>query len=365
MYGDKSEKVSKSIDSLKGIAMLGIILVHSRISFSGRCGILNCFINNGARGVQLMFVLNGYLIFKSLEHAGQKGMPLKEWYKRKALRILPLYWTFTAIHLLIFGRGERFYLGPLNEVSWLNIVCNLLCVHGFFPYYINSINVNWFIADLMLWYLIAPFLYKHLSSLKRIITAMFFIVPLAYSLLMILQRFPFISNEAIWNDYVSILCFLPELPVILLGCVIYWMERENTIAIIDKQMSSAILMFAFITMLFLVLGSNKFCLFSNIFSFAIVFAFVLLAELANSKGLLCNSVLTIMGRHSYGIYLSHLFVISFVWKVIDRMTSLPVGNGISVLLYFLMCICSLIVAVVVEKIYGYSMKLLKCRRIVG
>lgn len=361
MRGGKSGKTSKSIDSLKGLAMLGILLVHSRISFSGRYEILNCVINNGARGVQLMFVLNGYLIFKSLEHAFERGRTLKEWYKRKALRILPLYWIFTVLHLLIFGRGERFYLGPLKEVSWVNIICNVLCVHGFFPYYINSINVNWFVADLILWYLIAPFLYKHLNSLKKIITGMLLIVPLDYCLLMILQRFPLISNEAIWNDYISILCFLPELPVILLGCVIYWMERENKTAIMDIQMSRALFVFAFVTILFLIMGNNKFYLFSNIFSFALVFALIFITQLTNPIGLFCNTVLKIIGKHSYGIYLSHLFIISAVWKVMGNATE-PLGNRKSVLIYLIICGCSLIVAIVVEKAYGYIVNLLKIRR---
>ena len=365
MHESGTRETSKSIDSLKGIAMLGILLVHSRIIFSGKYEILNCVINSGARGVQLMFVLNGYLIFKSLDRAFQRETSLKEWYKRKALRILPLYWIFTILHLVVFGRGERFYLGPLKEVSWVNIICNLLCVHGFFPYYINSINVNWFIADLMIWYLIAPFVYKRLNSLKKILSGTLFIVPVVYCLIMVIQKHPIISNEAIWNDYVSILCFLPELPAILLGCIIYWLEKEHKTTVIDKQMSRGMLIFAFIAVLLLISGSNMFYVFSNIFSFALIFALILVIQLTNPTRLLCNGVFQAFGRHSYGIYLSHLFVVSFVWNVIDSVKGLSLGNRMSALIYFMICVCSLVVAVGVEKVYGYIANLLKHRRIAG
>lgn len=119
----------KTIDSLKGIAILGIILVHSECSFSG---MLRIIAGNGSRGVQLMFLINGYHILKSLDNMQKRGGTLKEWYKGKFLRIIPLYWFFTILHLLVFGTGERFFLGPLKQVSWLNILCNLLCLHGFF-----------------------------------------------------------------------------------------------------------------------------------------------------------------------------------------------------------------------------------------
>ena len=227
-------QTDNNIDALKGIAMMGIILVHSRIVFPNPFGILNCVVQNGARGVQLMFIINGYLIFKSLDGIFSKGMPLKNWYMRKALRILPLYWIFTILHLIVFGRGERFYLGPLSEVSWLNIACNLLCIHGFFPYYINSINVNWFIADLVIWYLIAPFVYKKFNSLQKIVSGLLIMVPVVYGLLIVLYKIPIISSEPIWKDYLFCLSFLPEFPVILLGGIIFWLEKEKRLNMIRE-----------------------------------------------------------------------------------------------------------------------------------
>lgn len=226
----------ETIDSLKGIAILGIMLVHSGCSFPP---VLSIIANNGARGVQLMFLINGYLIFKSLDNAQKKGITLKQWYKGKMIRIIPLYWFFTILHLLVFGTGYRFYLGPLEKVSWLNIVCNLVCLHGFFPYYIGSINLNWFIADLAIWYLIAPICYRMFCSLEKITAALLVIIPIDYILLVILEKHSLISNEVIWKDYISTLCFPAEMPVILLGCMVYYMVKEGKIEGIHRSTSRA------------------------------------------------------------------------------------------------------------------------------
>lgn len=362
MCQSKNMEISKSIDSLKGIAMLGILLVHSQISFSGNFEILNCVVNNGARGVQLMFILNGYLIFKSLDHAYQKGISTKEWYKKKALRIIPLYWIFTLLHLLVFGRGERFYLGPLKEVSVLNIVCNLLCIHGFFPYYVNSINVNWFIADLMIWYLIAPLAYKLIGSMGKALRGILFIIPSIYCALMLIRNYPIISSEPIWNDYVTILSILPELPVIILGCTIYLIEKEGRIQNKEKWTSCAFYFFAIIGLALLIIGSDKFMVFSNIFSYAICFAMLFVAQMINPVHLLCNKILAMFGRHSYSIYLSHVFVIAFIWKFWNRKQE-QLENIKSAIIYVAICVLSLVVAVCIDKIYENIVKLVKSYKI--
>lgn len=54
----------KTIDSLKGIGILGVVLVHYSIKASN--DLISGIVFNGARGVQLLFIINAYLIFTSL-----------------------------------------------------------------------------------------------------------------------------------------------------------------------------------------------------------------------------------------------------------------------------------------------------------
>lgn len=339
-----------SIDSLKGIAILGIILVHSGCSFEWRW--LNWLAYYGARGVQMMFLINGYLIFKSLDNAKEKNITLKRWYVGKVLRIIPLYWLFTLLHLFVFGTGGRYWIGPLSKVSLLNIVCNLLCIHGFYPYYINSINVNWFIADLAIWYLIAPLCHKLFNSLEKMATFILVIVPSVYIFLGWAGNQSFGFSEDVWYNYVNIFCFLQEFPVILLGGMIYYLKKSGVINRIHFRISYACLFFALAGLGLLYTGSSKFYLFSDMFTWAVCFAILLIVQLCHPLPVLNNRLLSVFGKYSYGIYLCHLFIIYGVNSLLaERLES--IGQIGQVGKYLLLCMFSLLVSFCVEKAYQF------------
>src|SRR6185295_2401640 len=63
----------------------------------------------GWSGVDLFFVLSGFLITRQL----LAGMGMREFYLRRALRILPLYWTALVLYFAIPGFAERSGIAPL------------------------------------------------------------------------------------------------------------------------------------------------------------------------------------------------------------------------------------------------------------
>ena len=81
-----------AMDGLRGIAILLVLLFHS--------GLLDC----GWMGVNLFFVLSGYLITQTLLPVKDQslGFYLKRFWWRRSLRIFPLYYSFIAICLLLF-----------------------------------------------------------------------------------------------------------------------------------------------------------------------------------------------------------------------------------------------------------------------
>ena len=86
------DKQRKCIDSLKGIGILGIVLVH--YGFTASNELISGIVFNGARGVQLMYVINGFLIFHSLSKIDGDRKSIREWYIGKFLRLIPLYYFF-------------------------------------------------------------------------------------------------------------------------------------------------------------------------------------------------------------------------------------------------------------------------------
>ncbi len=68
----------------------------------------------GSAAVSLFFALSGFLIYRPFAWwAFGRGKPIKAgpFILRRAVRILPLYWTVLTIHLFVFGRGGANSLG--------------------------------------------------------------------------------------------------------------------------------------------------------------------------------------------------------------------------------------------------------------
>src|SRR5579862_6841034 len=86
-----------TLDGLRGLAILGVILLHADVAHysaagSAYPGPLDEIVNAGWVGVDLFFVLSGFLITGILWDS--KGAPryFRNFYLRRVLRILPLYY---------------------------------------------------------------------------------------------------------------------------------------------------------------------------------------------------------------------------------------------------------------------------------
>ncbi len=77
----------RSLDGLRGIAVLLVVLFHFG------------YVNVGWIGVQIFFVLSGFLITGILLHDADRPLKayLKRFYTRRVLRIFPLYYGYLAL----------------------------------------------------------------------------------------------------------------------------------------------------------------------------------------------------------------------------------------------------------------------------
>lgn len=87
----------KSIDGLRGIAILLVIMFHCDVAYFGWAGVI------------LFFVLSGYLITKVLMAEKEKQTPLKikvkNFWARRILRIFPLYYLYLIILIVVLLAG--------------------------------------------------------------------------------------------------------------------------------------------------------------------------------------------------------------------------------------------------------------------
>lgn len=104
-----------ALDGVRGIAILMVMLLHFRMdqAISPLGGYYLRAVQVGQAGVDLFFVLSGFLITGILFDA--KGQPhyFRNFYLRRVLRIFPLYYGFLVVRLLL--------LPMLVQPSWVDI----------------------------------------------------------------------------------------------------------------------------------------------------------------------------------------------------------------------------------------------------
>lgn len=311
---------TKWIDSFKGIAILAVMLIHYSIG-----DITNEFftriVNSGAKGVQLFFIISAYLIFWSLDRNDVNGVKQSiQWIIRKILKLMPLYYIGIIVHLFILG-DNSYWLGSLHGVSVLNIISHLLFLHGFYPYFCNSIlNVEWYIGVLAMLYVIAPLLHKYIRGLTQAV-CVFLITLVITNYLPLLESHSLIPDEYVWGNYVGNFNILAQAPAIIFGVLLYYLlnsKQYENIGIArlkgNWKISWFVLLFSLFIIYRLIEGSSFYGL-SQLGLWSIAFGGLIISQVIYKNKLICNAFFEWIGRYSYGIYLFHYLLIMKIPKM--------------------------------------------------
>lgn len=110
-----------ALDAIRGLA---IVLVTLYRFGGGSDGIARAIespgiVSLGARGVDLFFVLSGFLITGILFDAKAKDGYFRNFYIRRALRIFPLYYGALVLILIVAPIAAGKMPAPLSEQAWL------------------------------------------------------------------------------------------------------------------------------------------------------------------------------------------------------------------------------------------------------
>src|SRR4030095_2778309 len=148
-----SRQYYPALDGLRGLAILLVILYHN---FS--------FINHfffAWLGVDLFFVLSGYLITSILLNSVNSPHYLKNFYAKRVLRVFPLYYLSLIIFLIIFPllgiyKSELKYYVDNQLWFWFYLQNWLLSFN--FPTTGNFLNHFWSLGVEEQFYLAWPFI---------------------------------------------------------------------------------------------------------------------------------------------------------------------------------------------------------------
>ena len=164
----------KSMDILKGIGIIMIIIVHNRHFLMQDMSGLRPLINYGQMGCQLFFFVSGFSLCYAWEHLSEPRRAPKyaRFVLRRYLRLAPGFLFFMIIHFslnILLIHVLNFPAGFIMNRTLPGILTNVFFLHGLFPDYINSVFPGgWYIGTAFLLYLAFPFLYGLARRLRRL-----------------------------------------------------------------------------------------------------------------------------------------------------------------------------------------------------
>jgi peptidoglycan/LPS O-acetylase OafA/YrhL len=285
------------LDAVRGIAIILVLLVNTSEKYPELH--LQRVVGNGWMGVDLFFVLSGFLITGILLDAKREPAYFKNFYARRALRILPLYYSvllfmFVLVPPLhpaegqaIVARSSPWWAYPLFLQNFLIAVPTQA---------VGPLGVSWSLAIEEQFYLLWPLVVRFcsLALLRRIaITMILLSAPLTF----------YLSSHHVLI-YSNVFCRQVGLMAGALLAVLVRSENFEP----SKYANVAWILFAFALAAAFVSESRgaRWLAFTTVALAAASFVFLALHSSQRwLQFLLRNRFLRYTGTISYGLYLLH------------------------------------------------------------
>jgi peptidoglycan/LPS O-acetylase OafA/YrhL len=186
----QSAKRIPELDGLRGLAILLVVLCHyvARGEKTGHSAVVHHFFqafSAGWSGVDLFFVLSGFLIGSILLESRGSRSYFRTFYLRRAHRILPFYYLW--ILLCLVGFTVAYFIAPsamVTSADFRPIPRYIVFIQNFFwskTYFeMLFLGATWSLAVEEQFYLCAPLLVRYVSgrALFRVLIAVVLLSPL-------------------------------------------------------------------------------------------------------------------------------------------------------------------------------------------
>lgn len=261
--------------------MLGVIMVHLNNAIPAPNSLLSKVATVGAKCPQLFFIISAYMTWKSLD---AHGLDIKTFWKKRFVRIAPLF--YVAIFWGLLVPHPTFSSVP-------DLISHILFFNGLNPAWINSImGTEWYIADLVLFYLMGPVLWRIVKDLRSAVAALAGSIVLSIAFTIIINNIVDMSVPAD-EMYFRTFCIINQLPILLMGIVVFYLvaKMKNGEFSARKVQVRAGIVVAVIVSTFILLDLNKRIMTgSMIAGFAFSFLFLTASRLKLTRGYFLQAI---------------------------------------------------------------------------
>jgi peptidoglycan/LPS O-acetylase OafA/YrhL len=353
------------IDLLRGLSIFLVLMNHvnmrllfARVLYAKGLPtqLVATLVWSGQYGVQIFFAVSGYLITSTSMRRWRfpGGVSLRQFYTLRFARIAPLMLLLLAVLSAMHLAGVTGYvisqkLGGLRQalLAALTFRINVLeATRGYLP---GNWDILWSLSVEEMFYLFFPVV----ALLSRRIR---FLVPVLLVFVMIgpFARASALKRNEVWYEY----SYLGGMDAIAMGCltavVLGGRELSRRGVFLWSIVGTALLVF----ILCFSVKVNTWGLGKNGFSFSILAAGACLVIAASAaSGWRAPRVLAplvAMGRLSYEIYLTHMFIVMWLSALFVR-AGKPM-RGVPVL-FAAVIVCASVLGWVVSKAYAEPMNL--------
>jgi peptidoglycan/LPS O-acetylase OafA/YrhL len=351
-----------AIEGLRGVAVAWVVLFHYFIVRAGRADdpwnafvashhALEIVVRNGYLGVDLFFLITGFLLVLPWERHRRLGLAppdTRSFYARRIRRIVPAYYVQLALLFAVFvpllwspgaWRADPRYFAA-------NLAAHATFLHYTTPVTSASLGINgalWTLALEAQYYLLLPLVAPAFVRAPWRCALAFVALAALWRLAASHDLAPLVASEmrlgSAWSVPEAAVRELlgTQLPGYLahfaLGILLAlaWISARSREPARGARIASGALAFASIVLLAALYGARvplpaAWVWLATIALFASALHFPLVAAPAVGERVLGNAALRMLGRISYSVYLYHLPVIYLwtKWRVLDgHATSLP------------------------------------------
>jgi peptidoglycan/LPS O-acetylase OafA/YrhL len=283
-----------SLDGLRGVAVSAVVLFHAHKSFC----------QGGWSGVDIFFVLSGYLITENLiiERFQYQNVSLKYFYVRRVLRLMPAFVCLILVLMPLSLLSSHHTSVYLEEILFsLTYLMNWNRAFGWDHSDGGILAHTWSLSMEEQFYLIWPLIFIYISRIQWVTKY----VPIAIAIIVLCWRTYLITNGTNFNRTYN--GFDTHSDSLLIGCALSFFLNDRSIIPIFAARFSVLPIAALIA----TLGFSKLeYAYSQTVGITIVAVSTAWIIAASSRNTVVTKVLSFKplvysGKISYGWYLWH------------------------------------------------------------
>ena len=308
----------KGLDFYRSISVLIVFICHVE-TFKSRAGLDNFLdldffrLEGGLIAIILFFTLSGFLITFILAEKkyNNKDIDIKVFYKRRFLRVFPLYFSVIILSFFIFYLLFGEFYSPSALTLFFTLILAPNISHAFGIGWGLSPQI-WTIGTEIQFYLLGPLVVKYFKNLLFITISLFLILSILphFTLFLINKINP---NQELLN-LVNRVFFCLKFNWIVCGGVfaIIFVKQYKFIEWINERiiLSYFIILFPFILWM---LNFRLHYFGEEIYS--ILFSSSMLIMVSNKNIInLDNKIFSFLNKISYGMYMTHWVVLMILFR---------------------------------------------------